>query len=328
MAKKLNPRHGSMQYWPRVRAKRQYPRIRSLPSSDTASLLGFAGYKAGMTQVVVRDNDKNSMTRGELVSLPATVIECPPLRLVSLRLYRNAGYGREVSRELFFKPEKFLSRKSKSPGSYAKADDLDNLELEGVKEATVVVHTQPSKLSLKKKTPEVFEFGLGGSLQDKIAFVKQWIGKDIPASEVLKEGVYTDLRAVTKGKGTQGPVKRFGIGLRPKKSEKTIRGPGSLGGWIAQGHSMYRISHAGTMGYHQRIQYNNYILSISDDLEKVNPDGGFINYGPVKNTYVLVKGSVPGPKKRLVALTNPLRKGKQFAAPTVESINTQSKQGN
>ncbi|MGM5480963.1 MAG: 50S ribosomal protein L3 [Nanobdellota archaeon] len=328
MAKKLNPRHGSMQYWPRVRAKRQYPRIRSLPSSGTASLLGFAGYKAGMTQVVVRDNDKNSMTKGELISLPATVIECPPLRIASLRLYKVAGYGREVTQELFFKPEKGLARKTNVSKSFSKAEDLDTIDFTAVIDATVVVYTQPAKLSFKKKTPEVFELSLGGEAKDKVAFVKEWIGKEIPVTEILKEGSYIDARAITKGKGFQGPVKRFGIGLRAKKSEKVVRGPGSLGGWIAQGHSMYRISHAGTMGYHQRIQHNNYVISISDDVEKVNPDGGFINYGLVKNTYLLVKGSVPGPKKRLIALTSPLRKGKQFAAPTVEAINTQSKQGN
>ncbi|MFW5865613.1 MAG: 50S ribosomal protein L3 [Nanoarchaeota archaeon] len=328
MAKKLNPRHGSMQYWPRVRSKRQYARVRSLPHSDKAVFLGFAGYKAGMTQVVVRDNDKNSMTKGELITHPVTVIECPPLRIASLRLYRKAGYGSEIAKELFFKPKKNLSRKTNLPSSFAKPEDIDALDLDGISDATVVVYTQPFSLSLEKKKPEVFEMGLGGSLSEKIAYVKDHVEKDISVSDVFSEGSYVDARAITKGKGFQGPVKRFGIGLRAKKSEKVVRGPGSLGGWVAQGHSMYRISHAGTMGYHQRIQYNNYILSISDDVSIINPDGGFINYGVVKNTYLLVKGSVPGPKRRLISLTAPLRPGKKFTAPTIEAVNTESKQGN
>lgn len=328
MVNKNNPRHGSMQFWPRVRAKRQHPRIRSRASSTTVSLAGFAGYKVGMTHTGIRDNDKNSMTKGELISVPATVVECPPMRILSLRVYKPSGYGTAVSQEFFFKPQKEVLRKTGTPSSYAKAEDLDSIELEGVADVTVVLHTQPSRLSFERKKPEIIEMGLGGSVSEKIAFAKERIGKDIPVSDILQSGSYIDVRGVTKGKGFQGPVKRFGIGLRESKSEKAVRAPGSLGGWVGQGHFMYRISHAGTMGYHQRIQYNNYILSISDDVEKVNPEGGFINYGKVGNTYILVKGSVPGSKKRLVAMTSPMRKGKQFSAPTVESVDTNTKQGN
>jgi len=43
-----------------------------------------------------------------------------------------------------------------------------------------------------------------------------------------------DSKTFTKGKGFQGPVKRFGISLRSHKSEKVIRGPGSLGPWKGQ----------------------------------------------------------------------------------------------
>jgi len=78
------------------------------------------------------------------------------------------------------------------------------------------------------------------------------MNKDISVKDVLSAGSYVDARAITVGKGTQGPVKRFGVNLRSHKSEKTIRGPGSLGSWIAQGHTMYRMAFAGQMGYHHR----------------------------------------------------------------------------
>ncbi|MGM5479976.1 MAG: 50S ribosomal protein L3 [Nanobdellota archaeon] len=327
MAKKANPRHGSMQFWPRVRSRRQYPRVRSLPQSKEAKLSAFAGYKAGMTHVVVRDNDKNSMTKNENISLPVTVIECPPLKVLSVREYTTSGYGRKVSKEYFFKAENQLSRKI-SVSSFSKAQDLDSIS-ESAVEISVVVYTQPWKSSLKKKKPELFEMPVSGSsLKEKIEFVKSIVEKDIPVQDVLSQHSYVDTRVITTGRGTQGPVKRFGVGLRQKKSEKVVRGPGSLGGWIAQGHSMYRIAHAGTMGYHQRIQYNNYILSLNDDVSVVNPKGGFINYGLLKSSYILVKGSVPGPKRRLVVLSNPMRKAKQFSAPTLQSVDIESKQGN
>ena len=52
------PRHGSMQFWPRKRARRMYPRVRSWADCKDAKPLGFAGYKVGMTHVIYVDNKK------------------------------------------------------------------------------------------------------------------------------------------------------------------------------------------------------------------------------------------------------------------------------
>ncbi|MCB1084410.1 MAG: 50S ribosomal protein L3, partial [Simkania sp.] len=294
-----------MQFWPRVRASRQYAQVRSYPQSNEAKPLAFAGYKAGMTHVMAIDTNKNSPTKGEQISVPATVIECPPLKIYSVRFYTPKGYGTAVSTELFFKAEKELSKKTPLAKKVSAAEDLDKVDLTEVKDITLQVYTQPKLAGFGQKKPEVFEIGLGGSVQDKLAYVKEQIGKDIAVSDVISQGANIDLRAVTKGKGYQGPVKRFGVAIRARKSEKTKRGPGSLGAWIAQGHTMYRIAFAGQMGYHNRTQYNNLVLDIVDDASAVNPKGGFINYGEAKNTCVLIKGSVPGPKKRLVTMTAP-----------------------
>lgn len=328
MGKRLNPRHGSMQFWPRVRAKKQYARVRHLPTVKDAKPLVFAGYKVGMTHVVVTDNDKHSITRGEKVVYPVTVVECPSLKIASVRLYNLSGYGSKIAKELFFKVDKEFLRKAPHTKNLSKAEDLDALDLSNVSKVTATVYTQPKQTGLGKKTPEIFELGLGGSNADKIAFLKEKISSEITANDVLTAGKLIDIRAVTTGRGNQGPVKRFGINLRAKKSEKTKRGPGSLGGWKGQGHFMYRIAYSGQTGYHQRTQYNNLVLGIYDDVDKVNPKGGFINSGFVKATYVLIKGSVPGPKKRLITFTAPMLKSKTKSAPTVESVSIESKQGN
>ncbi len=326
--KRINPRHGSMQVWPRKRAARSYARIRSMPKSTEGNVLGFAGYKAGMTHVIITDNHKNSITRGERVSVPVTVIECPPLRIASVRLYTPKGYGLKVSNEFFFKTDKTFIRKAPNAKTFSSQKDFESVDLSAVSSITLQVYTQPKLAGVGKKTPEVFELGIGGSTQDQLAFVKEHIGKDIAVKDVLKQGSLIDARAITKGKGFQGPVKRFGVSLRAKKSEKTKRGPGSLGAWVAQGHTMYRMAFAGQTGYHQRFQHNNLILGIFDEANKVNPQGGFINYGLVKSTFILVKGSVPGPKKRLITITPQLRATKTKSAPTIEFISTESKQGN
>ena len=56
---------------------------------------------------------------------------------------------------------------------------------------------------------------------------------------------------------------------------------------------------------------------------------GFLNYGDVVNTYVLIHGSVPGPAKRLVRLRDPTRapKGANTEAADITYISTASKQG-
>ena len=63
-------------------------------------------------------------------------------------------------------------------------------------------------------------------------------------------------------------------------------------------------------------------------MRSINPKGGFIRFGEVKNTCVLIKGSVPGPKKRLITLTAPMRVAKNVTLPTLKSISVESKQGN
>ena len=87
---------------------------------------------------------------------------------------------------------------------------------------------------------------------------------------------------------------------------------------------------AGQMGYHQRTEYNKKILKIgeAEKADEINPDGGFVKYGIVKNNYLLLKGSLPGPSKRLVMLRKAMRPhGKHDDAPQISYISTASKQG-
>nr|AJS12445.1 50S ribosomal protein L3P [uncultured archaeon] len=324
MPKAKNPRHGSMQVWPRKRASRQYGRVRSWKIQGEG-LLGFAGYKAGMTHVIATDADKHSLTKGEDIFIPATILECPPLKIYSVRSYTQDFYGLHVANEVVVGKEKELARKIGTKKAHdAKA--LDKLVTPEAKFLTVLVFTHPGATGIGKKKPELFEMHLAGDPAQQLAFVKEHAAAGIKASDVFKEGDYVDAHAVTQGKGFQGPVKRFGIAIRSHKSEKTKRGPGSLGGWSAQQHVMYRVAHAGQMGYHLRTQYNNQILKISTDASLVNPKGGFVNYGVVKNEYLIMKGSMPGPKKRLIRLVKPIRLDRVRTPPTIQEISTRSQQ--
>jgi large subunit ribosomal protein L3 len=92
---------------------------------------------------------------------------------------------------------------------------------------------------------------------------------------------------------------------------------------------MWRVAHAGQTGFHQRVQYNNFIMQIGDKPEVVNPKGGFLNYGFVTSSYVLVRGSIMGAKKRMIILTEPIRlKSKpQFSPESIKHISTRTQQG-
>src|SRR3989338_3677561 len=89
------PRRGSMQYWPRKRAKRQQARIRSWAVVKELKPIGFAGYKIGMAQVIYTDAGKNSVTKGEEIACPVTLIECPPLKIIGFQAYENDAYGKK-----------------------------------------------------------------------------------------------------------------------------------------------------------------------------------------------------------------------------------------
>jgi len=318
------PSSGTMQFWPRKRAKRDVARIRSWANIKDAKLLGFAGYKAGMTHLMIIDNKAKSPTKGQEIAVPATVIECPPIKVASVRFYKkNNGYHL-VGEVLANNFDKELARKIPLPKKVAKKiEDIKDFD-----EVRLVVYTQPKLTGIGKKKPEIIEIAIGGSKDEQLAYAKEKLGKEIYVKDVFSEGQQVDTHAITKGKGYQGPIKRFGISKKSHKTEKGVRTPGSLGGWCGQGHFMWRIAHAGQMGYHQRTEYNKWVIKIGDKPNEINPSGGFVHYGIIRNQYIILKGSVAGPPKRLIQLTYPIRPNKKIPteAPTISYINLESKQ--
>jgi len=325
MAKIHQPRHGSMQYWPRVKAKRQYAKIRSWTTTSKDALLGFMGYKVGMTHVMALDTRKNSVSKGEEIFIPVTVIECPPLKIAGIRLYKQAYKGKQAATEILFKVDKDLLRKITHQKVNKEHGELDKLVAHDYTDARVIVYTQPRFAGIGKKRPELFEVALNGSVSDKIKFVKDNHDKELPVNTFFKEGEFLDIHAVTIGKGLQGPVKRFGVTFKNHKTEKGVRRVGTLGGWSGQGHFLYRVAHPGQTGYHLRTEFNKQLVKVGTKPEDVNPKGGWPHYGLVKTTYVMIKGSVAGPQKRAIIMTKPMRTRPQESLPTITEVNLNAK---
>lgn len=326
MPRTRSPRRGSMQFWPRKRAKNMIARVRAWAATKDTKPLCFAGYKVGMTHLLVTDNRQNSITKGEDIAWPVTIIECPPMKVAGVVFYRSNPYGSQASSRVFAdKLDKELSKKFLLPKK--QKVKIEEIKPEDYTDIKLIVCTQPKLTCIGKKKPELFELGIGGSsVAAKLDYAKKILGKEITVNDVFAEGSQVDAHTITKGKGYQGPVKRFGVAIRHHKSEKTKRGPGNIGPW--HGTDYNRVAHAGQMGFHQRTEHNKQILKISDKPEEINAKGGFMRYGFVKNKYVLIKGSVNGPSKRLIKLTAAVRPNRKIPAqaPAIVYTSIEAKQ--
>lgn len=323
MAKGRRPRHGSKAHYPRKRTKRIYPSLKSYGETDEERIEGFLGYKAGMTHVMALDTNEDSPSYGQQVQVPVTVIECPPLKVYGVRTYEKINGQLKTFKDYFTENlDKELERKLEvKPGAGDKDEAFDNKDK--IEEIRLLVHTQPKETGLKKK-PEVLEIPLQGPGTEKILEkADELLGKEINAKEIFKEGEYVDSIAVTKGKGTQGPVKRFGIKKQERKAKKHVRHPGSLGGWHPA-RVLWTVPMSGQMGFHKRTDINKEILKLGEDEEEINPDGGFRSYGEINNDYILVKGSVPGPRKRPILLRHAMRPPKKKETLEIKHISTKS----
>jgi len=314
-----------MQYWPRVKAKRAYAKIRSWTTNSKDPVLGFIGYKAGMTHVVGIDTRKNSQTKGDEIMFPVTVIECPPMKIAGVRVYSKKYNKIQPSKDILFRLEKNLARKIVLPKKAHDISELDSIKADEAFDLKLLVYAQPHLSGFAKKRPEYMEFGMSGTVSDKIKFVKENHDKELLVNNLFKDGENVDVHAVTKGKGLQGPVKRFGVDFKAHKTEKGVRRVGTLGAWSGQGHVLYRVPHPGQMGYHLRTEFNKQIIKISTKPEEINPKGAFPHYGNIKSTYVMIKGSVFGAQKRAIVITKPMRQRVPDSLPTINYVSLESK---
>jgi large subunit ribosomal protein L3 len=308
MSTRVRPRFGSLQFWPRKRARKFLPRVNwdavknHSDKNKKEGLLGFVGYKVGMSTALVKDDTDKSMTKGKKIAIPVTILEVPNMKIFSIRFYK----GGKVLKDLIVSNDKELKKKVKIPKNVKK--ELEKIE--GVDDLRVIIYSIPKQIGIKKK-PDLIEIGIAGNFEDKFNLVKNLVGKEISMQEVLKGSLF-DVRALTKGKGYSGPVKRFGITLKAHKSEKGRRNPGSIGPWHPA-HVTFRVPMAGQLGMFTRVHYNLNILDYGAISEKnINRNEGFKHYGKIRTNYIILRGSVQGPQKRQVLVTQAMRPTKKI----------------
>lgn len=315
MAKRTRPRAGSLAYSPRRRASKITPSLKRREISDVKPL-GFLGYKVGMAHMTAFDHTQNAITKGMKVSVPCTIVITPPIQVFGIRQYVVGYMGLKTYTDIIVeKPNAELKRKitikDKNPdedpeNSVSKKLEEIEKNKDKICEVRLLCHTRPGNIKLKK-TPDLLEIPIGGTVEEQIKFAKENLGKEIHVKNIFSEMEYVDIRAVTKGKGLQGPIRRWGIKKQHRKVTKKRRHTGVLNPETPR-HTSWRAPISGQTGFHTRTELNKQILRISD--ENVNPKGGFVNYGLVTGDYIIVKGSIPGPAKRVVGIMPSVRKPK------------------
>jgi large subunit ribosomal protein L3 len=299
MAAPNAPRRGSLQYWPRKRARKTLPSPNwGAIKSNSNKLEGFIGYKAGMASAYVKDDTPDSMTKGKKIIVPVTLIEVPSMKIFSIRFYKNGKVAKEILADNL---DKELKKIVKLPKVAKKTEDFN----EKFDDVRVLCYSVVKKTGIKK-TPDIVEIAIGGDYDEKIKFIKENMGKEIQVSNIFEKGKLVDFRGLTKGKGLQGPVKRFGITLKSHKSEKGRRK--AVLGSFHPGRTTFRAPLAGQLGMFTRISYNNKIIDVGKSDNKFK---SIKNFGDIKTDYLIVTGSVQGTAKRQLLITQPLRPTKK-----------------
>jgi len=284
-----------------------------------------------MTHAFVVDYRPKSLTSGQEIQVPVTVLEVPPMKVAAVRVYESTRYGLRTVGEVWSNSlNSELSRRLPIPKNYDPEKAWNDLSKSDIDDVRVLTYTQPKLVSgVPKKVPELMETRIGGgTIEERLEYAKSLLGKEVSVSDFVKDGGIIDVSAITKGKGFQGAVKRWGIKLLHHKNSKHRRLVGNLGP-KRPGYVRPTVPQGGQMGYHQRTEFNKRVLKIGEKGEEITPKGGFLNYGDIKNNYVLIHGSVPGPTKRLIRLRDPVRPNGTMLkeAPNITYVSIQSKQG-
>lgn len=345
-----HPRQGHLGYLPKRRTKHTKGTIRKYPRDDKTKpvhLTAFMGYKAGMTHVARHfEKREGKKTIKKDVVDPVTVIECPPIKVVGVKGYIQTPRGLRAlttvwSQSLpagvirrFYK--NYFCAKKKAFTNYAQRKYKDdpksnkdhvNRDLQRISKYCSVVRvmaaSQIEKLKLRQKKAHLMEIQVNGgaSTKDKVDWAVKKFEGEVSVGEVFAKDEMVDTIAITRGKGTQGVVKRFGVSRLPRKTHRGLRKVACIGAWHPSA-VKWTVARTGNLGYYHRTQMNQKIYHVGSgavrgttnnasteadpDAKNITPVGGFPHYGIVNEDFLLVRGSVMGPKKRQVTIRKSL----------------------
>ena len=340
------PRHGSLGFLPRKRTKHHSGKIKSFPKDDQSKdphFTAFLGYKAGMTHII-RDVDKpGSKLHKKEVAEAVSILEAPPMMVVGFVGYVEtprglraltsvwAGHLSEECKRRFYKAwykskQKAFTKYQKRWSEASKGSEAPMAaEIERAKKycqvIRAIVHTQIGKVKIGQKKAHIKEIQInGGTPEKKVDFVTGLFEQEVKVADVFGQDEMIDVIGSTKGKGYNGVVTRWGVTRLVRKSHRGLRKVACIGSWHPA-RVQFQVPRAGQRGYHHRTEINKKIYRIgkatkddpnsamtqSDLTEKgITPMGGFIHYGEVTQDWVMLRGGIMGPRKRIITMRKSL----------------------
>ena len=341
------PRQGHLGYLPKRRTKATKGTIRSFPKDDASKpvhLTAFMGYKAGMTHVVRHfEKREGKKTLKKDVVEPVTVLETPPIKVLGLVGYIQTPRGlralstvwaqnlpvgvlRRFYKNFYVSKKKAFTNYAKRYAEDAKSKKHVNRDIQRVKKycqvVRVIVGSQIDKLKLRQRKSHVMEIQVnGGTVAQKVDWAVSKFEQEVSVGEVFQNDEMIDTIAITRGKGTQGVVKRFGVARLPRKTHRGLRKVASVRAWHPAA-VKWTVARAGQLGYYHRTQINQKIYRVGSGavrgtknnasteqdpmIKNITPCGGFPHYGEVNEDFLLIRGSVAGPRKRQVTIRKSL----------------------
>ena len=219
--------------------------------------------KVGMTQIFNADG----------VLVPVTVLQAGPCYVTQIKTVDNDGYS-AVQVGFVDKKEKVVNKDANGKKEIRNRHGVNKAE-KG--------HFDKAGVSGKRF---VREFKFDNAEEYNLA--------DVIKADIFAEGDKIDATAISKGKGFQGAIKRFGQHRGPMAhGSKFHRHQGSNGACSDPSKVFKGKGMPGHMGSKQVTIQN---------LEIVRVD--------VENNLLLVKGAVPGPKKSLVTIKETVKASK------------------
>merc|ERR1711871_1474603 len=248
------PRHGSLGFLPKKRCTKTKGKIKSFPLDDASAkphLTAFMGYKAGCTHIL-RDVDKaGSKAHKKEVVEAVTVIEAPPMVVVGMVGYYETPRGLKSGCTVWAQhlSNECKRRFYKNWGASEKKKAFTRYTEKYCTILRAICHTQIGKLNLRQKKAHICEVQVnGGSMADKIAFVEGLFEKPVSVKSVFEQNEQIDTIAITKGKGFEGVVTRWGVTKLPRKTHKGLRKVACIGSWHPS-RVKFSVARAGQNGY-------------------------------------------------------------------------------
>jgi len=267
---------------------------------------------------------------------PVTIIETPPMVAIGVVGYSETPKGLKAvtavwashisqgAKRRFYKNWNDSKKKAFSKYSHKATAEVRETQLEKLrKEATVIrvlAHSQYEKLNLPQKKDYIIEIQVNGgsSVAAKVNFAKDLLEKQINVGSVFRTNEMIDTIGISRGRGWEGVTTRWGTKRLPRKTRKGLRKVACIGPWHPS-RVFFSVARSGQMGYHHRTEVNKKIFKIGksrlteegkyngqtkSDLTKkdINPLGGFPHYGQVNNDFLMIKGGVVGPVRRVITM--------------------------